>query len=62
MRKYLRHLANYPWQPPVFGAVTIYGITQYGWLSWKVIVMGAITIFFTVLTIIDYKRKKQLRR
>ncbi len=62
MRKYLRHLANHPWQPPVFGAVTIYGIVQYGWLDWRVIVMGGITIFFAVLTIINYKQKRHLHQ
>jgi len=53
----MRIFAKYPWQAPLFAAVTVYGIYTYGWLDWRVLAMYLITALFIYLNFIMKKKK-----
>ncbi|MFH0701048.1 MAG: hypothetical protein V2A62_01280 [Candidatus Woesearchaeota archaeon] len=52
-------LFTYPWQAPLFLFVTIYGIYQFGWIDWRVIVMYFVTAFFVWENIMRIKHWKK---
>jgi len=52
-------LLKYPWQAPLFLAVTVYGIYQFGWIDWRVIAMYFITAFFVWENVMRIRNNKK---